>query len=82
MRKSNNAYARHHYDAYKAGHCINPVIPPGMTIEEKRRYLVGWMEELQERNYEAWAKPSTIEIVRDGHVIATFGCHAGKVSIL
>lgn len=75
-------YFKKHEAAYKAGHCMVPHIPAGLSIEDKRRYLIGWLAELRERNYDAWAKATTIEIVKGGQVIAEFQCHKGQVAIL
>jgi hypothetical protein len=57
-------------------------IPAGMAVEDKRRYLVGWLADLKTRNPEAWAKARTIEIVKNGKVIAEFHCQAGQVTAL
>ena len=76
------AYTRQHMAAFKAGHCLNPVLPTGLSLEGKRRYLVGWLVDLKKRNRAAWERATTIEIVRGDIVIAAFRCQRGKVDFV
>lgn len=75
-------YTRQHMEAFKAGHCINPMLPAGLSLEGKRRYLVGWMADLKKRNRDAWERATTIEVVRGSIVIAAFRCQRGKVDFV
>lgn len=75
-------YTQRHIEAHTTGHCLQPHLPTGLDLDEKRRYLIGWLSDLKQRNFAAWKAATVIDIVKDGRIVATFQCCKGEVSIV